>query len=631
MHVIGTAGHVDHGKSTLVAALTGIQPDRLKEEQQRQMTIDLGYAWLTLPDGEQVGIVDVPGHRDFIENMLAGTGEIDAALLVIAANEGIMPQTREHLAILDALQIRDGIIVLTKADLVDDRAVLDNLEHVVSVEVANTILAAWPVVRVSAKSGQGIDALKQVVAEHLVTHPPQPDKGRSRLPIDRVFTLSGFGVVATGTLSEGQLRVGEEVEILPRGIHCRIRGLQSYKQKVEVAQPGSRVAVNLGGIGIEELQRGDVLARPGQYHTTQRLDVRFHLVKDAGYDLHHNTVVKLFLSTSVTTARVRLLGVEVLHPDETGWLQLELAAPVVAMRGDRYLLWRPSPAELLGGGEVVIPDPPDRHKRFDLDVIQRLESYLHGASDEMLYQAALILGAADTMTLASKAKLELPGAREAAEKLVADGRLVALGGREQNPDKAFFISSEQWKQTAAEVLDIVGQFHRSHPLRHGMPKEELKSKLRVSSPVFQAYLQQLEMERVMLIIGAAVAVTGFTVRYSAQQQRAADALMARFAQTPYSPPSVKECQTAVGDEVYASLVDNETLVQLSADVVVSGDIYREWLAFVRRHFTQRPTLTVIEFRNAFATSRKYAIAFLEHLDAVGVTQRDDNFRRLKKE
>jgi selenocysteine-specific elongation factor len=630
MHVIGTAGHVDHGKSALVAALTGIQPDRLKEEQQRQMTIDLGYAWLTLPGGEQVGIVDVPGHRDFIENMLAGAGEIDAALLVIAANEGIMPQTREHLAILDALEVRDGIIVLTKVDLANEPTILDGLEQTVRGEVENTTLATWPVVRVSSKTGQGIEDLKQAIAECLSFRPPRPDVGQPRLPIDRVFTLSGFGVVVTGTLSAGQLRVGEEVEVLPLGIRGRIRGLQSYKQKVEAALPGSRVAVNLTGVGIEDLQRGNVLAHPGQYSITQRLDVHFCLVKDARYDLRHDTVVKLFLGTSVTAARVRLLGVEVLHPGETGWLQLELSVPVVAERGDRYLLWRPSPGGLLGGGEIVIPEPAERHKRFDPAIIQRLESYLHGAPDEVLYQAALTVGVTDVAGLASLAKLDLPIAREAVGKLVASGLLVTLGNQGQNLDKALFLPKVQWDKEAAEILQAVRQFHHNHPLRRGMPREELKSKLKVSIRVFLAYLDQLELEKALVNIGSVVAVPEFTIKLSMQEQKAVDALLARFRQVPYSPPSVKDCQAAVGEEVFLSLLDQKVLVQLSQEVVVSGEVYQEWLLFVRRHFAQHSTLTVVELRDAFDTSRKYALAFLEHLDAQGLTQRDGNFHKLRK-
>ena len=286
MRVIGTAGHVDHGKSTLIAALTGINPDRLKEEQERQMTIDLGFAWLTLPGGEEIGIVDVPGHRDFIENMLAGIGGIDAALLVIAADEGVMPQTREHLAILDLLQIKHGIVILTKIDLVDDPAWLDLVEADVRAALQGTVLQAAPILRVSSPTRAGFPELLQSLDTLMEKLPARPDLGRPRLPIDRVFSIAGFGTVVTGTLSDGRLAVGDELEILPVGLHARIRGLQTHKKKEETAVPGSRVAVNLSGVDVEQVSRGEVLASPGQYAPTQRLDVQFRLLAELSAPLH---------------------------------------------------------------------------------------------------------------------------------------------------------------------------------------------------------------------------------------------------------------------------------------------------------------------------------------------------------
>ncbi|UCD99574.1 MAG: selenocysteine-specific translation elongation factor, partial [Chloroflexota bacterium] len=277
MHVIGTAGHVDHGKSTLIESMTGINPDRLKEEREREMTIDLGFAWMDLPNGEQIGIVDVPGHRDFIENMLAGVGGIDAALFVIAADEGVMPQTREHLAILDILQINSGVIALTKIDLVNDQDWLDLVEEDIRGVLKGTVLEHSPIVRVSARNGEGLSELLEKLGEVIVGSPPRQDIGRPRLPIDRVFSIAGFGTVVTGTLSDGHFLVGEEVEILPGGIRSRIRGLQTHKQKEEIALPGSRTAINISGVALEDIRRGDVVIHPGDYQPTRRVDVRFRL------------------------------------------------------------------------------------------------------------------------------------------------------------------------------------------------------------------------------------------------------------------------------------------------------------------------------------------------------------------
>ncbi|HNF95208.1 MAG TPA: selenocysteine-specific translation elongation factor, partial [Anaerolineales bacterium] len=365
MRVIGTAGHVDHGKSTLIETLTGTHPDRLKEEKAREMTIELGFGWLTLPNGEELGIVDVPGHRDFIENMLSGIGGIDAVLLVISADEGIMPQTKEHLAILDLLQIPAGLIVLTKTDLASDSGWLDLVEADIRHAVSGTVLKEAPILRVSARAGTGLKELTHALETLLQEKPARPDLSRPRLPIDRIFTMSGFGTVVTGTLRDGHLSVGDEVEILPSGLQGRIRGLQTHKKKEESAVPGSRTAVNVSGVDVEQIRRGDVLAHPGQYQSTRRIDVRFKALPDISKPLTHGDEVKFFVGASETVAIARLLGTEELKAGEEGWLQLELRDPIVALRGDRYILRRPSPGETLGGGAVVDHQPKGRHKRFD--------------------------------------------------------------------------------------------------------------------------------------------------------------------------------------------------------------------------------------------------------------------------
>jgi selenocysteine-specific elongation factor len=394
MRVIGTAGHVDHGKSTLIAALTGTHPDRLKEEQAREMTIELGFGWLTLPNGEELGIVDVPGHRDFIENMLSGIGGIDAALLVIAADEGVMPQTREHLAILDLLQIPAGIIVLTKTDLASDPAWLTLVETDIRAAAAATVMQDAPIVRVSAKNKIGLEELISALSKLLEEKPARLDLNRPRLPIDRVFSMSGFGTVVTGTLLDGCLNIGDEVEILPSGQKGRVRGLQTHKKKEETAIPGSRTAVNISGVEMDQIQRGNIVARLNQYQVTRRLDAHFRLLKDASAPLKHSSEVKFFVGASETIATVRLLGAEEIIPGEAGWIQLELRDPVIAVRGDRYILRRPSPGETLGGGMIVDHQPKGRHKRFDENVLKSLASLAQGSPADVLLEAALALNIA---------------------------------------------------------------------------------------------------------------------------------------------------------------------------------------------------------------------------------------------
>ncbi len=389
MTCIGTAGHVDHGKSTLVQALTGIDPDRLAEEKERGMTIDLGFAWLTLPNGQEVSIVDVPGHESFIKNMLAGVGGIDLALLVVAADEGIMPQTEEHLAILDLLGISRGVVALTKCDLVEQDW-LELVREEVAARLASTTLAGAPILPVSAYTGAGLPELVATLERRLEVPSSRQQSGRPRLPIDRVFTIQGFGTVVTGTLLDGPLSVGQEVEILPQKLRARIRTLQTHKHSVERAQPGGRTAINLAGVAKSDLARGDVLTLPGKLHPSTLLDARFRLLKSVPRPLEHNAAVDLYVGAKEVQARVRLLEGDALQPGEQGWVQLKLAEPVVVARRDRFILRQPSPSLTIGGGEIV-DTQPRQHKRRDPAVLAALEVLEHGAPEEVMLAA---LGAA---------------------------------------------------------------------------------------------------------------------------------------------------------------------------------------------------------------------------------------------
>src|SRR5512136_139919 len=334
MRVIGTAGHVDHGKSTLVQALTGTHPDRLKEEREREMTIDLGFAWLTLPGGEAVGIVDVPGHIDFIENMLAGVGSLDAALFVIAADEGVMPQTREHLAILDLLKVDAGVVALTKIDLVDAEW-LELIQLDVQEALRGTVLASAPIIPVSARSGVGIPELLHAIDRVIQQRPPRPDHGQPRHAIDRVFSVAGFGTVVTGTLIDGSLRVGDDVVILPQNLPARIRGLQTHKTRIDLAVPGSRVAINLSGIELTDVKRGHVITTPGWLSPTVLIDAQFEHLASSPRPLAHNAEVKFFHGAAEVSAHVRLLNDEQLAPGRTGWVQFALRDPLPLVKGDR--------------------------------------------------------------------------------------------------------------------------------------------------------------------------------------------------------------------------------------------------------------------------------------------------------
>ena len=632
MRVIGTAGHVDHGKSALVAALTGTHPDRLKEEQEREMTIDLGFAWMTLPGGEQVGIVDVPGHRDFIENMLAGVGGIDAVLFVVAADEGVMPQTREHLAILDILQIEAGVIVLTKTDLVDDPGWLELVEADVLQAVQGTVLESAPLVRVSAKQKTGLEDLAAALSGCLADRPQRADLGRPRLPIDRVFTMPGFGTIVTGTLMDGKLALGEEVEVLPSGLRGRIRGLQSHKQKEQQAVPGSRTAVNISGLDVEQVRRGEVLSHPGAYHVTRLLDVYFRLLPDASHPLKHSSEVKFFLGTAEVLARVRLLGIEELEPGDEGWLQLALHDPVVAVRGDRYILRRPSPGETLGGGVVVDPHPKGHHRRFDEGVIQQLEALRQGTPAEVLYQAFIMSGTVPISQAVSRSHLTEEQAAPALQELVDSHQIVIIEPGDVSPSADLLACAQsQWSLESERAVRDLENYHRINPLKRGMPREELKSRMKITSTrLFNAEIRRWAAEGLMQENGSLLARPGFEIHFTPQQQAQVDRLLTRFAQNPYAPPTIKDAQSEVGEDVLAALVEMGELCPVSPEVVFRKKDYDQMIQMLRDYFQTQETLSVIQFRDLLNTSRRYVLAFLEHLDAVGVTVREGDVRRLRK-
>ena len=631
MHVIGTAGHVDHGKSTLVQALTGTHPDRLKEEREREMTIDLGFAWLTLPSGEEVGIVDVPGHRDFIENMLAGIGGIDAALFVIAADEGMMPQTTEHLAILDILQVQGGVVALTKIDLIEDPDWLDLVEEDIRSALRHTFLENAPIVRVSSRTHQGISELLTQLDECIANHPPRPDLSRPRLPVDRVFTMPGFGTVVTGTLSDGSLHSGDEVEILPSGLRARIRGLQTHKRKEETAIPGSRTAVNISGINVDQVKRGDVIAYPGIYQPSRRIDVRFRLLPDINQPLKHNTLVKFFLGAAEVQARVRLLGSEGLLPADEGWLQLELNEPIVAIRGDRYILRRPSPGETLGGGTVIDPHPKGRHKRFSAQELASLDTLAQGTPAEILFQSLLALGTATLKDVITRSNLDSSTANHAIQELVAQGEIITLENGEQTSITPITMvtSKGYWELVKRQVLQEVGDYHKIYPLRRGIPREELKSRLKLSSRLFNIALHRISSEGNLEETGSLVRHVGYSIQFNPQQQSLVDGLLARFIASPFSPPTVKESLTEVGEELYNAMIEVGLLIPIPPDVVFRKLDYDLMLTEIIGLLNKKGTITAAEVRDHLNTSRRYVLALLEYMDAQGITVREGDSRRLK--
>jgi selenocysteine-specific elongation factor len=624
--VIGTAGHVDHGKSTLVKALTGIDPDRLAEEKARAMTIDLGFAWLTLPGGQSVSVVDVPGHERFIKNMLAGVGGIDAALLVIAADEGPMPQTVEHLAILDLLGVNRGVIVLTKADVVEGDW-LDLVREEVRELVSTTALADAPLVAVSALNREGLPTLLETLEAVLASAPGTSSGTAPRLPIDRVFSVSGFGTVVTGTLSGGEINTGDELRLYPGDRRARVRGLQSHQEKVSRALPGRRTAVNLSGITTEEVRRGDVLAPPGIMTPSQRLDVRLRLLPDAPIALQQNDEVDFFSGAAELRARITLLDRERLDPGESAWVQLRFRAPIAVLRRDRFIVRRPSPSETLGGGEIIDPNPP-RHRRFRPETIAALETLAAGAPDEILLQA-LEQKPTEIKELATGAAgLSPQQVDEALAGLIAEGDVVILGRTDRSPGATdFAVASSLLESLARQIRDVLRSYHAAQPLRPGLAREEARRRLSITQArLFDDLIATLAAAGELIDDGATLRLPQFRMTLDPARRAAADRYLAAIRTQPYSPPGPHE--HGLDPETLAALEHLGELTKIADGVYFAPEAWDALVQGTLAFIDSNGSMTLSQFRDHFGTSRKYAQVALEYLDQLKYTRRvgDDRVR-----
>ncbi len=621
MFVIGTAGHVDHGKSTLVKALTDIDPDRLPEEKAREMTVDLGFAWMTLPSGREVSIVDVPGHERFIKNMLAGVGAIDLALLIVAADESVMPQTREHLAILDILRIRRGLVVITKSDLVDEELV-----ELVKAEVEDvleaTSFAGCPMVAVSAYTGDGLEELKSAIDNILDDTDVRLDLGRPRLPIDRSFTVSGFGTVVTGTLIDGSMAVGQQVELSPSGVQARIRGLQSHQSRLDASAPGVRLALNLSGVSREDVLRGEVLTNPGWLRATRRFDARLRMVRGAPHALKHNEGVTFHLFTSETTARVRLLDADRLQPGSEGWVQVLLDDPVPMVKGDFFVLR--SSEDTLGGGQIADPTPRRRHRRFDLDVLERLTTLDAGASEDVIITLADQLGPCDVRTLSQRSNLSEAEVLARLSELIEPGEVVALGELGA-PADAMVYSRRGWDIVRNQAQVALQTYHNQYPLRKGAPPQQLRSRLNLPQSVYVRAAARLADEGVAIEDGGLIRAPDHAVELSDKQQSDVANYLESLAAEPWSPPTDRP----IDPEVLSYLQDRGDVIKVNDSVVFTTAAYEDMAGRIVQHLQTNGSVTVADARTIFGTSRKYVLPLLEYLDQQRITRRVGDERVLR--
>ncbi len=636
MRVIGTAGHVDHGKSTLIRALTGIDPDRLQEEKERGMTIDLGFAWLTLPNGVDVSIVDVPGHERFVHNMLAGVGGIDIALLVVAADEGIMPQTREHLAILDLLGIADGVVALTKRDLVDDEW-LDLVQADVEECLTGTSLAGASIIPCSATTGAGLDRLVEELQRLLQHERKRPSSGRPRLPIDRVFTVAGFGTVVTGTLIDGELRLGQELEVQPGGLRTRVRGLQSHKRKAELVPAGTRTAVNLGGLAVDELRRGDVVAAPGTLNATRSVDARLRLIKDAR-PLKHHAELSFHSGAAETPARLALLDRDELAPGDEAWVQLRLQDPVALARGDPFVVRLPSPSQTVGGGTIVEPHA-QRHRRRQAAVLEQLAILARGSPEDIVAQALRTREPTDLGELSRRSGLPAETVRAAVGGLVESRAVLVLDGATATATvtapsrletRTLVVSTEGWAHITRTVEAILGGHHRAYPLRRGLAKEEVRTRLGAEPRVFVRLLERLVAQGTVAEDGPLVRLSGHAVRLSPGEERQVAALVALLRSAGVAPPERGEweAQLRISPELTDALLSQRRLVEVAPGLVYEPDTLAALVEQVSAAIRDGGPRTVAQIRDRLDASRKYVLALVSYMDERKITRRVGDERTL---
>ncbi len=637
--ILGTAGHIDHGKSSLVKALTGIDPDRLKEEKERGITIELGFAHLDLPSGLRIGIIDVPGHERFVKNMVAGAAGIDLVALVVAADEGVMPQTREHLDICRLLGVKSGLVVLTKADLVEPDW-LELVREDVAGFVAGSFLEGTPIVPVSSVTGAGLPELVAEIDRLAAQVEARSAEGLLRLPIDRVFSMRGFGTVVTGTLVAGSIAVGDTVQILPSGRTAKVRGLQSYGEPIERATAGRRTAVNLQGVEVAEVSRGEVLVPPGALEPARLIDAHFLHLSGAPRPLRHRAVVRLHIGTADVPAAVHLLDREELKPGESAFVQLRLAEPIVTLARDRFVVRAYSPSYTIGGGEVLDPHPP-KAKRFVPAAVEALRVLKEGADEEIIALHLARAGVAGR-SVAELHQLVLIGEKRLAailQDLLA--RRIAV---QYDKEAGRLVHREAYERVVAAIREALAAYHREYPLREGMGREELKGRLPRGTPekLFARALADLTRPAPggagpeVVAERDVVRLASHRVSLAGGAEDLRDRIEAIYRKAGSEPPIWQELLDELGapDRVVREVVDY--LVKQRGTVVkVKEGLYfhREAIEAIKGRLVEfirsRGQASTQEIKDLLGVSRKYLIPLVEYFDATRVTMRIGEVRVLR--
>lgn len=631
--IIGTAGHIDHGKTTLIKALTGHETDRLEQEKERGISIELGFTYFDLENGTKAGIVDVPGHERFLKNMLAGVSGMDMVMLVIAADEGIMKQTKEHLDILNMLELHHGIVVLTKKNLVDEDW-LELVQEDIKDSLEGTFLEDAPILPVDSVSGEGIAELKTLLSDMSETIDDKSDEGIPRLPVDRIFTITGFGTVVTGTLISGTFKVGDEVSVYPSNKATKIRGIQVHGETSNSAHAGQRVALNLSNIKKSDIDRGDIVAPPKTFANTMMLDVKVKLLEDAPRIIENRTRLRLYHGAREILCRAVVLDREYVGPGEEAYVQLRLEEEIVAKKEDRFVLRFYSPMDTIGGGIIIEPNPPKR-KRFDENALQEIKLMETGDSNELVLNK--IKQAKGYFTTLKNLSLELGQSSKVLEKDIDDLKKESKIHELKVYSENYYIADSSYEMLVKQLKDHLDDFHKEYPLREGAIKEEMRSKYfqNVNSNVFDVFIQLLESKKIIKVIDKAIALFDFEKHYDDESKKIYNDLSKAFEEGEYAPPnsfdileSYSQKEQELVNEIYNAMLIEGELVKVSNIITYHKKYYNLAVEYLKKHIVENGGITMAEFRDEFGISRKYAVAFLEFLDSQKITIREGDIRKL---
>ncbi|MDE0299819.1 MAG: selenocysteine-specific translation elongation factor [Candidatus Poribacteria bacterium] len=629
--IIGTAGHVDHGKSALIHALTGIETDRLKEEKERGLSIELGFAYFGLPDGSRAGIVDVPGHEKFIRNMLSGAYGMDVVLLVVDSKEGVQEQTLEHLEILDLLGLSTGILVMTKADLVTPKQLAESSE-IAQEMLVGSALEGIPTIHVSSETGQGLDALKNLIAQKVnsVAEVRQRD-GIPRLYVDRVFTMQGFGAVVTGTLISGSIQREQRLIVLPQGHEVRVRGLQVHNESADRAYAGQRTALNLSGINAHEIERGNVICPIGFSQVTDNIDVSLRVLSSFPRPLEHWTRLRFYLGTSEVFCRAILLVDDTVKRGGQAQIQLRLESPILTFRSDRFIVRDFSAQHTVGGGQVTNPFAP-RHRRFTEETLEVLDEWSRADAADVI--SLVLTQNRDLCIPQDSLHYYLPNSYPTLDQhlktLEADHRIISWGGR-------LISAANRTEAAESTLLGALGDFHEKNPLASGQNSAQLQRQIELDDTAFERIVNRLVQRKQVVKAGNLLRMMSHKIEFSSEAEGAKDKIEQALLRLGLNTPNLGELESQFSDispqvfqETFYALLNLGRFVKIADGYFVHTDTFQNTLNVLTNYLQKNDIITVSEFRELADTSRKYAVPFLEYCDAQGITIREDNHRRMRK-